>query len=155
MANPIRHIRRHLRHSDAVAALLDEVERRERLLRTIREAIPPALAAHCRHASLNAGRLTLVVDSPVWVDRLRFLSPQFIDALTATGAEVSQCRVRAAPGGDGAQIDIARTESLPRSAMARICLEQAAAALGGTELAGSLTRLARSCGHREATGESD
>jgi hypothetical protein len=89
------------------------------------------------------------------VDRLRFLSPQFIDALTATGAEVSQCRVRAAPGGDGAQIDIARTESLPRSAMARICLEQAAATLGGSELAVSLARLACSCGHRETTGESD
>jgi hypothetical protein len=150
MAGAVRHIRRHLRHSEAVAALLDELERRERLLAVIRDTVPAALAAHCRQAGLEAGRLTLLVDSPVWVDRLRFLSPQFVDAITASGVKVVECRVRAAPGLTTGAGPTPVGTRLPRSPVAARCLEQAAASLGDGALARSLARLAHSCGHAPA-----
>jgi len=150
-----RHIRGHLRRSEAVAALLDEIERRERLLAMIRAAVPAALAAHCRQAGLDAGRLTLLVDSPVWVDRLRFLSPQFVDALTAAGVVVDECRVRAAPGNDPIAGDAPGQTGPAPSAVGRACLEQAAAGLGDSELGRSLLRLALSCGQPPASGHAD
>jgi hypothetical protein len=151
-ATTTRHIRGHLRRSEAVAALLDEIERRERLLAVIRATVPAALAAHCRQAGLEAGRLTLLVDSPVWVDRLRFLSPQFIDALTANGVEVRECRVRAAPGDAPIGDDRPPGARPAPSPVARNCLEQAAAAIGDGDLGRSLMRLARSCDPPPAPG---
>lgn len=148
MAGPVRHLRGHLRRSDAVAALLEEIERRERLLSTIRAAVPNALAQHCRQAALDAGRLTLFVDSPTWVDRLRFLSTQFVDALTASGVEVNTCRVRVTPDSGTNTAASPAAGARTASPAARACLEQAADALGDTELARSLRRLAHSCaGH--------
>lgn len=150
MADPIRHVRGHLRRSEPVAALLDEVERRERMLATIRGAVPTALARHCRQVSLDAERLTLFVDSPAWVDRLRFLSPQIVDALnpdgTTPGVVIRECRVRVLPGylvGADLHPSVASRRRGPSSEVAADCLEQAAASLGDSPLATSLRRLAR------------
>lgn len=97
MPKPTSHIRRHLRASKPVAALLDEIEQREQLLSEIRGHLPVSMARHCHQASLRAGELTLFVDSPVWVDRLRFLCSELIASLVATGIEVETCRVRVLP----------------------------------------------------------
>lgn len=141
MAQPIRHVRGHLRRSDPVAALLDAIERRERLLSTVHAALPAALARHCRQAALDQDRLTLIVDSPAWVDRLRFLSPQVVDALTTLGVPVRDCQVRVVPGHRPADEEPA-AGSGHRSAVATQCLEQAATGLGDGPLAASLRRLA-------------
>lgn len=146
MAEPIRHVRGHLRRSDPVAALLDEIERRERLLSALREAVPTALARHVRQVALDAGRLTVIVDSPVWVDRLRFLLPQVVDAFTTRGVELLDYRVRVAPGYDTTGADQPQVASGHRSAVAVNCLRQAADALGDRPLAESLRQLARSLG---------
>ncbi|MBK5930922.1 DciA family protein [Halochromatium salexigens] len=97
MPKPTSHVRRHLRASKPVAALLDEIERRERLLYEIRGHLPADSAMHCRQASLLAGELTLFVDSPVWVDRVRFLCSELIASLAPAGIEVETCRVRVSP----------------------------------------------------------
>lgn len=148
MAEPIRHIRGHLRASEAVAALLVEVERRERLLSTVQGAVPAALARHCRQVAVDAGRLTLFVDSPAWVDRLRFLSPQFVDALTTRGIAVHECRVRVLPDAGPADAPSRLSGHSPRSAVAEDCLNRAATVLGDRPLAATLRRLARTCGPR-------
>ncbi|MFP4062861.1 MAG: DciA family protein [Halochromatium sp.] len=97
MPKPTSHVRRHLRASKPIAALLDEIERRERLLSEIRGYLPAEMARHCCQASLLAGELTLFVDSPVWVERFRFLCCERIASLKAAGIEVERCRVRVLP----------------------------------------------------------
>jgi hypothetical protein len=103
MAQSTAHIRRHLRASQTLSALIDEIERRERLLAALRQALPDDMASHCRQAALSAGTLTLFVDSPVWVDRFRFLCPELIGSILLAGfsstvAEVKTCKVRVLPG---------------------------------------------------------
>ncbi|NBC48766.1 MAG: DUF721 domain-containing protein [Gammaproteobacteria bacterium] len=97
MAKQTIHIRRHLRASTPVAALLDEIEQREQLLRMVRNHLPRELGAHCRQVALADGELTLFVESPIWVDRLRYRCADLVSGLLADGLEVERCRVRVLP----------------------------------------------------------
>ncbi len=143
-----RHIRGFLQGSDAVAALLLELSRRDALLERVRSLLPSSLARHCVQATLEDGQLTLSCDSPAWVDRLRFLSPQFLpllaELLAEQGEAVETCRVRAQPvvlaTREGADLRPAPSAGM---GAARV-LEQTADALGDRPLAASLRRLARS-----------
>jgi hypothetical protein len=139
-----RHIRGFLQGSDAVAALLLELQRRDALLARVRSLLPASIAGHCTQATLEDGCLTLRCDSPAWVDRLRFLSPQFLPALAAQGDAVESCRVRALPVVPAAHPPTeVRLAGRGDSAAAR-AMEQTADALGDTALAESLRRLAGS-----------
>lgn len=141
-----RHVGRLLQGSDAAAALLAEIERRDALLSRVRALLPACVARHCTQASIDEGLLTLVCDSPAWVDRLRFLSPQFLPALAASGEAVTECRVRAQPTPALVALEAGPcAESLPAARAtpkAAQTMEHTAAALGDTPLAGSLRRLA-------------
>ncbi|MCG6943029.1 MAG: DUF721 domain-containing protein [Thiohalocapsa sp.] len=148
MQSSARHIRGFLQGSDAVTALLLELQRREALLERIRSLLPASVAGHCTQATLDDGRLTLICDSPAWVDRLRFLSPQFLPALAELLAEqgeaVDTCRVRARPCAPAPQ-KMAERCPLPGAGSSAVqAVEQTAAALGDTPLAASLRRLAGS-----------
>lgn len=138
-----RHIRRFLGSSDAVSALLQELSRREALLARLCSLMPASVARHCTQATIEDGRLTLCCDSPAWVDRLRFLSPQFLAALTQEGETVRECRVRAMP--DPMQRRDQRAAA-PRPRVASpetaAAVARAADVLGRTPLADSLRRLA-------------
>lgn len=148
-----QHIRGFLQGSDAVAALLLELRRREALLERVRSLLPASIARHCTQATLEDGQLTLSCDSPTWVDRLRFLSPQFLPTLAEQGEPVATCRVRAQPISgaiqDAAQQSPPFESANPGNATgaqsgAVRALEDTAAALGDTPLAASLRRLAGS-----------
>ncbi|WP_295543539.1 DUF721 domain-containing protein [uncultured Thiohalocapsa sp.] len=141
-----RHVCRFLQGSDAVVALLAEIERRDALLAHVRSLLPATVARHCTQATLDEGQLTLICDSPAWVDRLRFLSPQFLPALAARGRAVTACRVRVQPQVVAAPA-VARAHAAgdsPRAVnpdAARV-VEQYASVLGDSPLAASLCRLA-------------
>ncbi|MEA3640193.1 MAG: DciA family protein [Lamprobacter sp.] len=116
MDKPTAHIRRHLRASEPIAALLDEIERREQLLSKLRRWLPADLAKHCCQAAVSAGELTLFVDSPVWVDRFRFLCPELIGSdwitgLAAVETEVKTCKVRVLPPAHDSMAQLSRPES--------------------------------------------
>jgi len=148
MPDRARHIRRFLRQSDAVAALMDEIQRRDDLVEKIRRLLPSAIRPHCRQATIETGRLTVSVDSPAWVDRLRFLSPQFIDALNKGDIEVTECVVRVLPE---LIAPVARNSKSPAAAAlpeAARCVDAAANCVGDSALAESLRRLARSLEQR-------
>lgn len=144
-------LRGYLRKSEPIAALLSEIERRECLLFSVRRLLPAPLAGHCRQATIEGGQLRLLVDSPVWVDRLRLIAPELIDALRANGGangiEIETCRVRAAPEVDLTsncdQAGATRRAFNPTLAVG--CLQQAAASVGHAALAQALRRLALSC----------
>ena len=54
-------------------SLADEARQRESLTSRIRSLLPADEAAHLVSAGLNdAGKLTLLMDSPVWAARVRF-----------------------------------------------------------------------------------
>lgn len=150
-----RHIRGHLQASAAISALLADLQRQEALLERVRAALPDPMAGHCVQATLEDGHLTLVVDSPVWVDRLRFLAPQLSVKLSgrlstdpdppADEADaIRDCRVRAQPA-----LQLGAARPAPRwyrggaSPDAVRSVESAAAALGTSPLADSLRRLAK------------
>ena len=141
MPDKARHVRRYLRGTDAVAALLNELQQREELLQRVRGAIPEALRAHCKQASLRDGRLNLSADSPAWVSRLKFLAPQLIQELHKTGLVITDCRVRALP-----EATLARAEGREAATFSALAatdnLLQAADTIAHPELAASLRRLA-------------
>jgi hypothetical protein len=147
MNDRTKHIRGFLTKSDAVAALLEEIRRRNDLLARIRRRLPPVIEGHCRQATLQAERLTLFVDSPLWVDRLRFVSPQLVKDLGDDGIQVAECRVRVAPEG---MPRIQPASSVPAGASpgAVMQLERAADCIANPALAESLRRLARSLASR-------
>jgi hypothetical protein len=149
MPDKARHVRRYLRGTDAVAALLNELQRRDELLQRIRGAVPEALRSHCKQVSLRDGVLKVLVDSPVWVSRLRFLSPQLVDDLRKLDLVVDDCRVRALPEEAlvPAESREAATFSPPAAANH---LTQAADVIADPELASSLRRLANSLSKRAA-----
>jgi hypothetical protein len=148
-----RHIRGHLQASAAISALLADLQRREALLESVRAVLPDPMAGHCVQATLEDGHLTLVVDSPVWVDRLRFLAPQLsvklsgrlsTDSPADEADAIRDCRVRAQPA-----LQLGTSRPAPRwyrggaSPDAVRSVESAAAALGTSPLADSLHRLAK------------
>jgi hypothetical protein len=142
LAKATRHIRHHLRASTAVAALLDEIERREQLLSMIRRHLPDKLAMRCRQATLVAGELTLYVDSPVWIDRFRFLGMDLVPNLAAQGVEVETCRARVLPAGSS----VPGPEGLRRKPdTAPVQSDQAPS---GSKLSRALMRLGRTLGAR-------
>jgi hypothetical protein len=132
-----------LQASAAVAALLADLQRREALLVRVRGALPQPVADHCVQATLENGHLTLVVDSPVWVDRLRLLAPQLCNDLAPELAETIQdFRVRAQPTLQlRVESQVARWYRGSASPNAVRSVEAAAAALGNSPLAHSLRRL--------------
>jgi|GEM_PF-570966 len=138
-----RHVRGFLRNSTATASLLDEIKRQDNLLEQVRRAIPAAIRSHCKQASIQNARLTLLVDSPAWVARLKLHSPQLLDALANTREHCTacECRVRVMPE----QPAIANknlAQGAPFSPNAARHLLQAAECVTSPELAESLKRLA-------------
>ncbi|MBK5941033.1 DciA family protein [Halochromatium roseum] len=149
MTKSTAHIRRHLRASQSIAALLDEIERRERLLSELRLRLPVDLAKHCSQVALSAGELTLFVDSPVWADRFRFLCPELIGSVLINGhaavdAEVKACKVRVLPP------SLNSIAPLPHPVQGRAGVNQMSSSTGDagrSPLSEALARLARTLGH--------
>ncbi len=45
------------------------------------ETVGPYISAHCKPDSIKDGRLTIMVESSVWIDRLSYSKAEFIDKL--------------------------------------------------------------------------
>ncbi|MBW2091624.1 MAG: DUF721 domain-containing protein [Deltaproteobacteria bacterium] len=55
------------------------------------EAVGSFVAAHCKPDSIQDGRLTVLVESSVWIDRLSYSKAEFIDKLNnAVGSPLVQ-----------------------------------------------------------------
>lgn len=151
MPDTARHVRGYLRRSDAVAALLNELQRRDSLLQAVRSAIPEAIRPHCKQASLHDGLLVVSVDSPTWVSRLKFLVPQLVDHLQRLDVAVVECRARALPE-RALSLPTATTDAGTFSASAAAAhLAQAAKGITDADLQNSLRRLAESLAARAST----
>ena len=58
------------------------------------EAVGAAIAAHAAPESIKGGKLTLVVDSPVWMNQLSLLAPTLITQINAAIGEEAVTDVR-------------------------------------------------------------
>jgi hypothetical protein len=155
----IRHIRSHFGGSAAASALLAELERRERLLTWLRSKLPEPLARHCRQAALERETLVIVVDSPVWVARLRFAAQEFLaefpagvpdgqgpeSATTGAPRPVTRCQVKALPPDPrvSSRTKIATRTGARANGDAAKSVAAVAASVRSRDLADSLHRLAK------------
>ena len=141
MPKEIRHACRFLASNKEIAAYLGVIERNAQLLREARLALTPPLNAHCLHAALDAGELTLTTDSPVWSSRLRFFFPELARSLAPRYGGITSCRVRVQPAA-AAPCPI-RTPKHRLSATTKQHLLDAAAGIEDADLATALRRLAK------------
>lgn len=84
---------------------LGQLQRHAQWLGTVQEGLtrrlPADMAARVRVANLSGGTLTVLVDTPAWGTRLRFLEPRILEWLKSEGAFAQiariKVRVRGAP----------------------------------------------------------
>lgn len=143
MPKPIRHACRFLAGNDKIAAYLDTIERNAKLLRDIRHSLPVPLDEHCLYASLDAGILTLVTDSPVWSSRLRFFAPELERSLSSHSSPVASCHIRIQPRAVSPSPPSGREPGYKLSRRTANHLIEAAEGIEDAELAAALRRLAR------------
>jgi hypothetical protein len=144
-----RHIGQLLHTADSSAALLDQIRARDEMLAAARALIPEPLRHHCLQASCRNNCLVLCVDSPVWVQRLRAVTPRLLEMAAARGMPVSECKIRVLPQQQATPGATAVTGP-PASPRAAAALRQASAALAGSPLGASLGRLANTLEGRRA-----
>ena len=75
--------------------LVDRAQINEHLLLLVRTRLPDPLCNHCVGAVLFNQHLTLFVDSPSWITRLRFLQESLKQDLAPAGISFQQMRVKA------------------------------------------------------------
>ena len=143
MPKPIRHACRFLAGNDKIAAYLNMIERNAKLLRDVRRSLPAPLDEHCLHASLDAGILTLVTDSPVWSSRLRFFAPELERSLSSDSSLVASCHIRIQPQAASPSPPSRRKPGYKLSRKTANHLIEAAEGIEDAELAATLRRLAR------------
>jgi hypothetical protein len=141
MPKKIRHACQFLAGNDKIDAYLSVIERSEQLLSEARRALPPPLSAHCLHAVLAAGVLTLTTDSPVWSSRLRFFAPELARSLAPRYGAIASCRVRIQP--PAVTLCAAPAPKHRLSATTKQHLLDTAAGIEDADLAAALRRLAR------------
>jgi hypothetical protein len=64
------------------------------LLQTVQGCLPSPLHQHCHAAHIQDGQLVLFTDSPAWVMRFRFSTPQILEELRKTRPNLRGVRVR-------------------------------------------------------------
>ena len=100
------------------------------------DCLPGGLAAHCRLADLDDGRLVVAADSSAWATRLRYHTAELRQKLG-----VETCRVIVMPV--SAPVARGRPPLAPISERAAGVLESTAQSVADPALAAALRRLAR------------
>ena len=80
-----------------LAQLRQQLKAQQNLTEEVRKLLPAPLNQQLQGAVLNARRLTLLVNSPVWASRLRYLAPQLQRQLRQSGLAVDQIVPRIVP----------------------------------------------------------
>jgi hypothetical protein len=128
--------------SERTAALMRVIEDNRKLLRLVRKRLPPPLDAHCLHAALEDGTLTLVTDSSVWGSRLRFFAPELSGSLSPAVGPIESTRIRVQPESGPHGEPVRAGSGLRMSQETARLLREAAAAYGDSDLGRALRRLA-------------
>ena len=68
-----------------IRALLDQLNKIRTINNSLQEHINPLLSQHCRAVNLRKGTLVLAVDSSIWLNKLRFQTPELLSELRSIG----------------------------------------------------------------------
>lgn len=126
----------------ALASIEEKLAEQEALLKQLRSLLPQPISEHCIWAIPKKGDLILLVDSPVWASRLRYLSPKLNQQLRQYGLKVRRIQVKVSiMRGDVLQDKTRRAN--PISAANAKLLSSAAQSVDDEELRSALLRLSR------------
>jgi len=132
----------HSGQSRQLAGLLQHIEWLASLNAEIRHHLPPELASQCEVIEYNDNGLILLVNSPVWVARLRYAAADLQRRLAAAyGLHVPSVKVRVSPLSCSEPRQQRRAGPRLSAGNARI-IRQTAQAVGDKKLAAALCRLA-------------
>ncbi|PQJ95507.1 DciA family protein [Chromatium okenii] len=130
-----------LQKNPLVQQLIHQRQQDIALLAIVREQLPSAMQIHCVDVKRNGTHLTLYLDSPAWLTRLRFMAIDLAAALTAH--EIRMVTGRICLNTHLATGTRSVTRSAPRiTATAAAHLREAAAAETDPELSALFMRLA-------------
>jgi len=136
-----RHIQQLLSQDSTLQPLFAQVQQQRHLLASIRQTLPPNIARHCSAACLNGTVLNLFTDSPVWVSKLRFQSPQLLSKLRAHHPGIASIAVSCnAPVKSSA--NRAKPPKARRSDFAAESVSESARSISSPTLQAALRRLA-------------
>jgi hypothetical protein len=127
--------------NEGLGALKQRAEDNEALLHLVKSRLPDPLCDHCIGASLHHQILQLVVDSPVWNTRLRFLQGTLFQALALTDIRATGLKVITRPMETAVKERPPRTAQHLSSENARI-LKESAANIKNEALQQAMVRLA-------------
>ncbi|MGD8910295.1 MAG: DciA family protein [Chromatiales bacterium] len=119
-----------------------QLAQQQRLAERVRDLLPPPLNEQLLAAVLNDRRLTLLVQSPVWASRLRYLAPQLLRQLRQQGLLVEQLHPRIVPAEGKTRKSTPRKASVLSPQNAKL-LRQTAEALEAGPLREALLKLSR------------
>lgn len=118
--------------------LVKQAQANTALLQAVQGCLPSPLDQHCLAAHIHEGQLVLFTDSPAWVMRFRFSTPQILAELHKTRPNLRGVRVRV----QLVQQSRPRTRRRPMlSQEARAMLRETAAGVDNPGLKAALKRL--------------
>lgn len=127
-----------------------ELELQNRLLRQVRELLPPELASHCQAARIDSRQqLLLFTDNAVWASRLRFAGTAILAALRGkTRKRLHNIRTIVQPCGTSQIKNKTAVHSMVSAEIVREC----AFSCPDPALRDALERLAASVSDRDLRG---
>jgi len=138
----MQRIQKLLNTQGLLAQLKKQLAQQQTLLEQVRASLPSPLNEQLLSAVLNSRTLTLLVHSPVWASRLRYLAPQLLRQLRQQGLVIEQIRPRIVPA-QGAKRQTQARQPVVLSPHSAESLRQAADALKHGPLQEALRRLSR------------
>lgn len=136
----MRRIDNLLGHAEPLRRLSAALARQRALLAAVADVLPAELAAHCVSATLDGAELRLLVDSPAWATRLRYLGNDLRRTLRSRW-RIDSVTVQVEPARQPPAGRPARKVVL--SAAAADAIAGAASAIEDTALRQALLRLSR------------
>ena len=135
-----------LGNQTTLGQLREQLKAQESLTGEVRSLLPSPLNEQLRGAVLKGRRLTLLVNSPAWASRLRYLAPQLMRQLRQKGLLIEQIVPRILP--EQGKARVGRPARIPLlSRQSADTLRQTAESLEPGPLREALRRLSRHTGH--------
>jgi hypothetical protein len=138
----MRSINKVIKAQHTLVSLNRQLAKQQVLTDQVRTLLPTPLNQQLVSAILNERTLSLLVHSPVWASRLRYLAPQLQRQLRQQGVVIERIRPRVVPEqGKEKRVSVRRPKALsPENAE---LLRQTADALGDGPLQEALRRLSK------------
>lgn len=93
----MQRLRRLISAKGPLAQLNRQLAEQKRLTAEIRKELPAPLDAQLQGAVMSGRTLSLLVHSPVWASRLRYLAPRLLRQLKQRGLDIEQIHPRIVP----------------------------------------------------------